>query len=68
MTAACGRGGDWSGELGDGTTNRSETPVKVMDDVVAVSAGNEFSMAIKAVPSRIIGITLTTRKRSQVAL
>ncbi|MCL2698734.1 MAG: hypothetical protein FWE68_00305, partial [Defluviitaleaceae bacterium] len=40
-------GRNTSGELGDGTTTNSPAPVKVMDDVTAVSTGWSHTMAIK---------------------
>jgi len=38
------------GQLGDGTTTRTEreSPVRIMEDVVAVSAGRHYSMAIQS--------------------
>ena len=40
-------GGNSNGQLGDGTTTKRLTPVKVMDNVRKVSAGNLFTMAIR---------------------
>ena len=39
-------GRNWDGELGDGTTIDRHTPVHIMDDVVAVSAGLRHTLAI----------------------
>ena len=36
------------GQLGDGTTTDSLTPVEIMDDVTAISAGPYFSAAVKS--------------------
>jgi alpha-tubulin suppressor-like RCC1 family protein len=40
-------GHNGTGQLGDGTTTRRLTPVKIMDDVKSVSAGYEHTMIIK---------------------
>jgi len=40
-------GNNWSGQLGDGTTVNRYAPVKIMDNVVAISAGHSHSMAIR---------------------
>ena len=37
-----------SGELGDGTTNNSDIPIKILEDVKEVSLGGNHSAAIKA--------------------
>jgi len=36
------------GELGDGTTTKRLSPVKIMDGAKSVSAGDHFSLAVKA--------------------
>ena len=41
-------GANWAGELGDGTMEERDTPMKVMDDVVYVAAGTHYSMAIRS--------------------
>jgi len=43
-----GWGGNFHGELGDGTTISSNTPIRIMDDVVAVSAGWSHTAAIQS--------------------
>lgn len=51
MTGRFGHGGgNSSGQLGDGTTANSSTPVKVggLTGVTAISAGNNDSIAIKS--------------------
>ena len=40
-------GSNSSGKLGDGTTNDSSTPIKVMDGVASVAASNSHSMILK---------------------
>jgi len=46
-------GGLWAwgsnqyGQLGDGTNEDKLLPIKVMDDIISVAAGNEYSLAIK---------------------
>ena len=35
------------GQLGDGTTSRRTTPIKVMDSVAVVAAGNKHSLIVK---------------------
>jgi alpha-tubulin suppressor-like RCC1 family protein len=40
-------GGNYEGQLGDGTTTDRLSPVKIMDGVVAVSAGGNTTMAVK---------------------
>lgn len=40
-------GNNYHGQLGDGTTTDRHTPIRIMDDVVAVSAGVYCTMAIK---------------------
>jgi len=40
-------GDNFHGQLGDGATTDRHSPIKVMDDVAAVSAGGGFSMAIR---------------------
>ena len=40
-------GSNSQGQLGDGTTTDRHTPIKIMDDVTAVSAGVSHSLAIK---------------------
>jgi len=37
----------WGNVIGDGTTNRSRKPVKIMEDVVSVSAGDWHSMVLR---------------------
>jgi uncharacterized repeat protein (TIGR02543 family) len=39
-------GGNWAGQLGDGTTEDKFNPVKVLDDVESVSLGTDHSAAI----------------------
>ena len=41
-----GWGGNHEGQLGDGTATDREFPVRIMDDVVAVSSGYAYTMAI----------------------
>lgn len=41
-------GGNISGQLGNGTTEDSSVPIRVMEDVVAVSCGGRHAAAIKA--------------------
>jgi len=41
-------GSNAMGRLGDGTKEDRNTPVKVMDDVVDISAGGSFCLALKA--------------------
>jgi len=41
-------GGNWDGQLGDGTTITRHSRIRVLDDVVAVSAGGVHTMAIKS--------------------
>ena len=43
-----GWGGNWEGQLGDGTTIHRHSPVRIMDNVVAVSAGYYKTAAITA--------------------
>ena len=43
-----GRGNNWAGALGDGTTTARGNHVFVMDNVINVSAGSFFTMAIRA--------------------
>jgi len=40
-------GGNYDGQLGDGTTEKRNSSVKIMDDVAGVSLGNTYSAAIK---------------------
>ena len=40
-------GGNNNGQLGNGTTDSSDVPVKVLDNVVTVSCGSEYTAAIK---------------------
>ena len=45
---ALATGADWSGQLGDGTSGGElHQPVKVMDNVIAVAAGNSHTFIIK---------------------
>jgi len=41
-----GWGGNWSGQLGDGTTENRFSPIRIMDNVASVSAGSSHTMAI----------------------
>jgi len=41
-------GSNWTGQLGDGTTTSSHNPVRIMDNVIAVSANFYQSLAITA--------------------
>jgi len=41
-----GWGDNWSGQLGDGTTEHRLSPVWIMDNVAAVSASSQHTMAI----------------------
>ncbi|MCL2392506.1 MAG: stalk domain-containing protein [Oscillospiraceae bacterium] len=41
-------GDNISGQLGDETTTSRHAPVRVMDDVISVSAGNMFTMVIRS--------------------
>ena len=41
-------GNNMSGQLGDGTTTHSDTPIKIMEDIVFVSAGASHTMAIQS--------------------
>ena len=41
-------GGNHSGQLGDGTTEHRDIPVKIMDDVIAVASGQYHGLALKA--------------------
>jgi len=40
-------GTNWGGHLGDGTTVDRHDPVKIMDDVIQVAAGNAVTAALK---------------------
>ena len=40
-------GSNYYGQIGDGTTQDTSTPVKIMDSVVSVSAGGSHTMAIR---------------------
>jgi len=42
-----GWGDNGRGQLGDGTTTAQHNPIKIMDDVIAVSSGWNYTMAIK---------------------
>jgi len=37
----------WGSNIGDGTSNESHIPIKIMEDVVSVSAGGRHSMALR---------------------
>ena len=41
------RGKNQSGQLGNGTTNNSLVPVKIMDNITAISGNESFRVAIK---------------------
>ena len=41
-------GSNWAGQLGDGTMEDRDTPMKIMDDVVYAAAGTHYSMAIRS--------------------
>ena len=43
-----GSGRNYSYQLGDETNEDKTTPVKIMDDVVLVGAGNEYTLALKS--------------------
>lgn len=40
-------GGNLYGEVGDGTTEKRLTPIKIMDNVAMVSAGDDYCLAVK---------------------
>ncbi|MCL2188393.1 MAG: hypothetical protein FWC16_07785 [Defluviitaleaceae bacterium] len=42
-----GWGSNRHGQLGDGTTEDRNSPIKIMENVIAISAGGSFTMAIR---------------------
>ncbi|MCL2547209.1 MAG: CotH kinase family protein [Oscillospiraceae bacterium] len=41
-------GGNWRGQLGDGTFDWRGTPVKIMENVISIAAGQHHSLAVTA--------------------